>query len=88
MKKRKWVVMAVLCMLMTTVFTTTALATESGNVAGAIESTWKAVAGQIKTVVNNVVFPVIDTILAILFFVKVHPPSPCNVTLAAPPGSL
>ena len=27
--------------------------------------------GQIKTVVNNVVFPVLDVILAVLFFVKV-----------------
>ena len=39
--------------------------------ASAIESTWKAAQSQIKTVVNNVVFPVVDMILAILFFVKV-----------------
>ena len=43
----------------------------SGNVSGAIESTWNAAQSQIKQVVNNVVFPVIDMILAILFFVKV-----------------
>ncbi len=43
----------------------------AGDVAGAIESTWTAAQGQIKTVVNNVVFPVLDMILAILFFVKV-----------------
>lgn len=42
----------------------------SGDVAGAIESTWTAAQTQIKTVVNNVVFPVVDMILAILFFVK------------------
>lgn len=42
----------------------------AGDVAGAIESTWSAAQSQIKTVVNNVVFPVIDMILAILFFVK------------------
>ncbi|MCL2488899.1 MAG: DUF3852 domain-containing protein [Oscillospiraceae bacterium] len=42
----------------------------SGNVSGAIESTWKSAAGEIKTVVNNVVFPAIDLILAVLFFVK------------------
>ena len=42
----------------------------SGNVSGAIESTWKSAAGQIKTVTNNVVFPAIDLILAVLFFVK------------------
>ncbi len=42
----------------------------AGDVAGAIEDTWDAAKLQIKTVVNNVVFPVIDMILAILFFVK------------------
>jgi hypothetical protein len=39
-------------------------------VSEAIESTWKAAAEQIKTVVNNVVFPAIDLILAVLFFIK------------------
>ncbi len=43
----------------------------AGDVAGAIESTWNAAQAQIKTVVNNVVFPIVDMILAILFFVKV-----------------
>ena len=48
-----------------------------GNVSGAIEGTWSAAQGQIKakaqieTVVNNVVFPVIDMILAVLLFVKI-----------------
>lgn len=42
-----------------------------GDVAGAIENTWTAAQTQIKTVVNNVVFPVIDMILAVLFFVKI-----------------
>ena len=41
-----------------------------GNVAGAIEGTWKTASGQIKTVVNNVVFPIIDLILAVFFFAK------------------
>ena len=35
----------------------------SGNVSNAIESTWNEAQGQIKQVVNNVVFPVIDMIL-------------------------
>lgn len=43
----------------------------SGNVAQAIESTWGSAKSQVKAVVNNVVFPVIDLILAVLFFVKV-----------------
>ncbi len=42
----------------------------AGNVAGVIEQTWNTAQGQVKEVVNNVVFPVIDMILAILFFVK------------------
>ena len=43
----------------------------AGDVSGAIEDTWNAAKGQVKSVVNNVVFPVIDMILAILFFVKI-----------------
>lgn len=42
-----------------------------GDVAGAIESTWNQAKGQIKTVTNNVIFPVIDVVLAILLFVKI-----------------
>lgn len=42
----------------------------AGNVSGVIESAWKSAEGQIKNVVNNVVFPVIDLILAVFFFVK------------------
>ena len=40
------------------------------EVATAIENTWKSAQQQLKTVVDNVVFPIIDMILAILFFVK------------------
>lgn len=43
----------------------------SGDVSGAVEQTWTAAAGQLKTIVNNVVFPALDMILAIAFFVKV-----------------
>ena len=46
-------------------------ATEAGDVAGAVEDTWNATKGQIKQVVNNVVFPIIDLILAVLFFTKI-----------------
>ena len=42
----------------------------AGDVSSAIQSTWKSAQTQIKNVVNNVVFPVVDMILAILFFVK------------------
>lgn len=47
-----------------------AFAAGSGDVSGAIESTWTAASGQLKTIVNNVVFPALDMILAIFFFVK------------------
>lgn len=69
MKTKKWMVLIAVSLLLTMMFSTTAFA--SGDVAGAIEGTWTTAAGQIKTVVNKVVFPAIDMILAVLFFVKV-----------------
>ena len=42
----------------------------NSNVAQVVESTWKDAAGQIKTVVDSVVFPALDMILAIAFFGK------------------
>ena len=56
--------------LMMTAMSVTAFAA-SGDVAGAVENTWNAAKSQVQTVVNNVVFPVIDMILAVLFFVQV-----------------
>ena len=53
------------------VMSVSAFAAGTGDVAGAVEDTWGAAKGQIKQVVNNVVFPVIDLVLAVLFFVKV-----------------
>lgn len=41
-----------------------------GDVAGAIEGTWSTASSQIKQVVNNVVFPIIDLLLAVFFFGK------------------
>ncbi len=49
---------------------TVAYAAPTGDVAGAIEGTWNDASGQIKTVVNKVVFPAIDLILAVFFFAK------------------
>jgi hypothetical protein len=51
-------------------FCTTVFAAGTGDVAGAIEGTWREASGQIKTVVNKVVFPAIDLILAVFFFAK------------------
>lgn len=42
----------------------------AGDVSQAIQNTWNAAQSQIRSVVDNVVFPVLDMILAILFFVK------------------
>lgn len=68
-KKTVRILICVVAVLMLTMsFSMTAFA--AGDVAGAIEQTWNTAKGQVQTVVNNVVFPVVDMILAILFFVK------------------
>lgn len=61
-----------LCLVLTVVLMCgiTTHATGSGDVAGAIEDTWNDASDQIKTVVNKVVFPAIDLILAVFFFAK------------------
>ena len=75
MKKKRIVRMFTLvCVMMLLVCTMAmpAFATGTGgNVSGAITDTWNAAQDQIKDIVNNVVFPVIDMILAILLFVKI-----------------
>ena len=75
MKKKRIVRMFTLaCVMMLLVCTMAipAFATgTAGNVSGAITDTWNAAQGQIKDIVNNVVFPVIDMILAVLLFVKI-----------------
>ncbi len=65
-------ILAVLCVVfvLTCLFRTTAYAAGSGDVAGAVEGTWKTASQQIKTVVNSVIFPAIDLILAVFFFAK------------------
>ena len=42
----------------------------AGDVAGAVKNTWDKASAQVKLIVNNVVFPVCDVVLAIAFFVK------------------
>jgi len=72
MKKRfnmKKIMAAILmCLMFTLMMSMTVGAT--GNVAGAVEDTWDEASDQIKTVVDNVVFPCIDMILAVCFFAK------------------
>lgn len=68
--KKKVIVLLVMALFIVAMMSITAFAAE-GDVAGAVEDTWIAARGQIKTVVNNVIFPVIDLVLAVLFFIKV-----------------
>ncbi len=73
-RRTKMIIAAVFCALLICLLAVSAFATGdavTGDVAGAIENTWDAAKGQIKQIVNRVVFPIIDLILAVLFFVKV-----------------
>ena len=67
MKKKIFIVLITIA-VMTSICSLTAFA--DGDVAGAVESTWTSAKSQIKSIVDNVVFPVIDVILAILLFAK------------------
>ena len=66
MKKKIITILAVTAMIMLCGITAYA----DGDVAGAVQSTWGSAQSQIKTIVDNVVFPVIDVVLAVLLFVK------------------
>lgn len=67
-KLLKWLAGISVILLMLGISAVTVFA--AGDVSSAIESTWTSAQTQIKNVVNNVVFPAVDMILAILFFVK------------------
>jgi len=70
-RKKVFKILAVACLLIALfgIFSISVFA--AGDVAQAVENTWGAAKEQIKTVVNNVVFPALDLILAVLFFVKI-----------------
>ena len=69
MRSKKKVIAAVASVVcFAAMMSTTAYA--SGDVAGAVTSTWTTARSQVVSVVNNVVFPVIDVVLAVLLFVK------------------
>lgn len=70
MKCKRLCVMLTLSLLLVCMMGTTAFAAGTGDVAGAVEQTWTEAAKQIKAVVEKVVFPALDMILAIAFFVK------------------
>ena len=70
--KKKYLIMTLLVLVLSALFAASAFASGgSGDVSGAVQQTWTAAAAQIKTIVNNVVFPALDMILVIALFVKV-----------------
>ncbi len=68
--KRKKLITAILALALALACCVPALASSASGVASAVESTWKDAAAQIKTVVDKVVFPALDMVLAIAFFTK------------------
>jgi len=70
MKNKKAIAVIMLMLTLLFAFSSTALASGSSGVSEAIEGTWDEASGEIRTVVDNVVFPAIDMILAIFFFAK------------------
>ena len=87
MKMKRILVLAGVTILMTCILCIPAYAA-GGDVAGAIEGTWKTASQQIKTVVNNVVFPAIDLILAVIFLCKAwHSPTLTIVSMASLNGA-
>ncbi len=73
MKKygKKAVRMVALALAVAALFCVPAFATGgNGDVSGAISQAWQGASTQIKSVVNDVVFPALDMILAIAFFGK------------------
>lgn len=70
-KKKRIFKIALMCLLIAVMIGVSTIPVfAAGDVSSAIQSTWTKAQTQIKNVVNNVVFPVVDMILAILFFVK------------------
>ena len=69
-KSKKFLSMFAVVLVLCCLMATTAFAAGTGDVAGAVENTLTTASRQIKTVVNNVVFPAIDLILAVFFFAK------------------
>lgn len=66
--KLRLIFVFIVCAMLISALSVTVMA--DGDVAGAVENTWISARGQIKSIVNKVVFPVVDSILAIAFFVK------------------
>ena len=74
MNKKQWLivfsVLSLMCIVAALTITGVVASADTGDVAGAVENTWKDAQGQIKQVVNNVIFPIVDLILAVMLFIK------------------
>ena len=68
--KKHYKIMLVMAAIFISVMAFTICASAAGDVAAAVTNTWKSASTQIKTVVNSVVFPVVDVILGVFFFIK------------------
>ena len=68
--KRKRIFRGVLIALALSLLCCVPALAADGDVAGAVEQTWTDASSQIKTVVDNVVFPALSMVLAIAFFAK------------------
>lgn len=67
--KKKLFIITTTIIILSAICSITAFA--DGDVAAAVQGTWDTAKGQVRTIVDNVVFPVIDVILAILLFAKI-----------------
>ena len=56
--------------LLTVLLCVPAFASPAGNVSQAIEGTWTSARGEVRNVVDKVVFPVLNLVLAVFFFIK------------------
>ena len=67
-KLKLWIIF--IFIILTFTLLTTSISAAPISISDAVEGTWLEARGQIVEIVNNVIFPIIDTILGILFFVK------------------
>ncbi|MCL2433257.1 MAG: DUF3852 domain-containing protein [Clostridia bacterium] len=66
----KTAVVIVTAVLLAVLFGAPAFASPGGNVSQAIEGTWTEARGEVRNVVDRVVFPVLSLVLAVFFFIK------------------
>ena len=74
MKRKHWLiligVLSLVLIIAACTITGVVASADTGDVAGAVQNTWNDAQAQIKQVVNNVIFPIVDLILAVMFFIK------------------